>query len=36
MAIKLSNTTLKEGTACNVTGWGKTDVVSICSWIQVG
>jgi len=26
MAIKLSNTTFEEGTACNVTGWGKTNV----------
>jgi trypsin len=25
MAIKLSNTTFNEGTACNVTGWGKTN-----------
>jgi len=36
MAIKLNNTTPEEGTVCNVTGWGKTDTVSICSWIHVG
>jgi hypothetical protein len=36
MAIRPSSTTVKEGTPCNVTGWGKNETVRIVTEIHVG